>query len=188
MAVPMEKKRFTYADYLTWDEEERWELIDGDAVMMAPPSSTHQWILMELASQLHNYLKGKSCRVFPAPFGVRPLEREGDRPADVRTVVEPDISVICDLSKIDEHGCKGAPDLIIEILSPATSRRDRLVKYDLYQRAGVREYWIVDPDIRTIQVYTLEDGRYHAAQLFNDTVKVGVLEDCVIDLQGVFPA
>ena len=187
MALPMEKRQFTFADCLMWDEEERFEIIDGEAVMLAAPSSAHQWVSMELAGQLHAYLKGKNCRVFAAPFDVRPFEKDGDLPEDVRTVVEPDLSVVCDLSKIDSHGCKGAPDLIIEILSPSTARMDRFLKFDLYQRAGVREYWIVDPDTRTVQVYTLEEGRYHAAQIFNDTIKVGVLEDCVIDLKDVFP-
>lgn len=188
MPLPMEKKQFTFADCLTWDGEERFELIDGDAVMLAAPSSVHQWISGGLFGQLYTYLRGKKCRVFAAPFSVRPFEKDGDLPEDVRTVVEPDLSVVCDLSKIDSHGCKGAPDLIIEILSPSTARMDRFIKYDLYQRAGVREYWIVDPDTRTVQVYTLEDGRYHAAELFTDTVRAGVLEECVIDLKEVFPA
>ncbi len=188
MALPMEKKQFTFVDYLMGDGEDRFEIIDGNAVMMAPPSSTHQWVLMELAGQLHAYLKGKNCRVFPAPFGVRPFEKDGDLPEDVRTVVEPDISVICDLSKVDRHGCKGAPDLIIEILSPSTARMDRFIKYDMYQQAGVREYWIVDPDTKTVMVHTLEDGHYYAPQVFTNTIKVGVLEDCVIDLKEVFPA
>lgn len=188
MALPMEKKEvFTFADYLTWDEGDRIEIIDGAAIMMGTPSTTHQWVSGELFGQIYTYLKGKRCRVFAAPFSVRPLEREGDRPQDVRTVVEPDLSVICDPGKIDEHGCKGAPDLIIEILSPSTARRDRLVKYNLYQRAGVQEYWIVDPDTRTVQVYSLEEGCYHAAQVFKDAVTSGVLEDCVVDLKDVFP-
>ena len=188
MALPAKKERYTFADCLTWGENERIEIINGEAFMMAPPSTTHQRILLALASQLYSHLKGKTCEVFPTPFGVRLFEQDGDHPEDVDTMVEPDISVVCDKTKIDEHGCKGAPDLIIEILSPSTSRHDRLVKYNLYQRAGVREYWIVDPETHVVQVHTLEDGYYHAAQLFNSTVKVGVLEDCVIDLREVFPA
>lgn len=145
MALPAEKKEtiFTYADYLTWDEDERIELIDGEAVMMAPPSTSHQLISGELFRQLANFLEGKKCLAIPAPFAVRLFEREGDTPSNVRTVVEPDISVICDRNKLDAHGCKGAPDMVIEILSPSNRRHDRLVKLDLYQRAGVREYWIV---------------------------------------------
>lgn len=188
MALPMEKKEvFTFADYLTWDEGGRMEIISGIPVMMGTPTTTHQRISGELFAQIHDRLKGKPCEVFHAPFSVRPFEREGDRPEHVRTVVEPDLTVVCDPGKIDEYGCKGAPDLIIEILLPSTARRDRLEKFDLYQRAWVREYWIVDPDTRTVQVYSLEEGRYCAPQIFIDTVKSGVLEDCVIDLRDVFP-
>ena len=188
MALPAQKKQYTFADCLTWGENERIEIINGEAFMMALPSTAHQRILLALASQLYEYLKGKTCEVFPAPFGVGLFERDGDLPEDVNTMVEPDISVVCDKSKIDAHGCKGAPDLIIEILSPSTRQHDRITKFMLYQQAGVREYWIVDPETHVVQVHTLEDGRYHAAQLFNSTVKVGVLEDCVIDLRDVFPA
>ena len=186
MALPAKKGQYTFADCLTWGEDERIELINGEAFMMAPPSSRHQRIVMGLSGQLYAYLRGKSCEVFPAPFAVRLFEQDGDSPEDVGTMVEPDISVIRDKSKVDEHGCKGAPDLVIEVLSPSTARRDRFTKFKLYQQAGVREYWIVDPDIQAVQVHTLEDGRYHAAQLFNSAVKVGVLEDCVIDLKEVF--
>lgn len=188
MSLLMEKKKFTYADFLDWDEGTRIEIIDGDSFVLDTPPTIHQLVSGPLGAQLYSYLKGKTGEVFWGPLAVRLFEKEGDRPEDVRTVVLPDIIVICDPAKLDEHGCKGAPDLIIEILSPSTSRRDRLVKYDLYQRAGVREYWIVDPDTRTVQVYTLEEGRYHAAQLFNDTVPVGVLEGCAIGLKDVFPA
>ena len=131
---------YTLADALTWDEQDRIELIDGAPVMMAPPSRAHQRISMELSRQLANYLEGKRCQVYPAPFAVRLFEQAGDRPQDVDTLVEPDISVVCDRNKLDDMGCKGAPDLIVEILSPSTQRHDRLVKYNLYQRAGVREY------------------------------------------------
>ena len=186
MPLPMEKKQFTYADCLMWDESERYEIIDGEAVKMESPSTAHQWVSAELCGQLYTYLRGKKCRAFAAPFDVRLFEKDGDLPEDVRTVVQPDISVICDLSKIDSHGCKGAPDLVIEILSPSTSRMDRFIKFDLYQRAGVREYWIVDPDTKTVQVHTLEEGHYYAPQVFTETVKAGVLEDCVIDLKDVF--
>ena len=190
MALPAEKKEtiFTYADYLTWDEDERIELIDGEAVMMAPPSSRHQRIVMGLSGQLYAYLRGKSCEVFPAPFAVRLFEQDGDSPEDVGTMVEPDISVIRDKSKVDEHGCKGAPDLVIEVLSPSTARHDRFTKFNLYQQAGVREYWIVDPDSKDVQAFVLEGGRYFVKGYgtAEDKMKVNVLEDCVIDLSAVF--
>ena len=190
MALPAEKKEniYTYADYLTWDEDERIELIDGEAVMMAPPSTSHQLISMELSRQLANFLEGKKCLAIPAPFAVRLFEREGDPPASVRTVVEPDISVICDRSKLDAHGCKGAPDMVIEILSPSNRRHDRLVKLDLYQRAGVREYWIVDPENQTVRVMLLENGILLTREVYGqgDIARVSVLEGCFIDLHKVF--
>ena len=145
MALPAEKERYTFADCLTWGEDERIEIVDGEAVMMAPPTTAHQLISGEMFRQLANYLEGKKCRAIPAPFAVRLFEKDGDSPEDVDTMVEPDISIVCDSSKLDKHGCKGAPDMVVEILSPSTQRHDRLVKLGLYQRAGVREYWIVSP-------------------------------------------
>lgn len=188
MALPQEV-RYTLADALDWDEHDRIELIYGDPVMMAPPSTEHQEIVGELFAQLHAYLNGKKCKVYLAPFGVRLFEQDGDYPEDVDTLVEPDISVVCDRSKIDKHGCKGAPDLVIEILSPSTRRHDRFTKYNLYQRAGVREYWIVDPDSKAVQSFVLEEGRYSAKDYgtAGEQLKVSVLEDCAIDLSLVFP-
>ena len=189
MALPAEKPRYTFADVLTWDEGERAEIIDGEVILMAPsPARVHQGISMELSSQLHAYLKGKKCKVYAAPFDVRLFEVDGDRPEDVDTVVEPDITVVCDPAKLDERGCKGAPDMVVEILSPSTQRHDRFTKFSLYQRAGVREYWIVDPDIRIVQSFVLEDGRYSVKEFgaAGDKIKVNVLEDCVIDLAEIF--
>lgn len=128
MPLPAKQERFTFADVLTWDEGEHIEIINGEAFMIATPSSRHQEISGELFRQLANFLEGKRCKVYPAPFGVRLFEQDGDSPEDVDTMVEPDISVVCDRSKIDKHGCKGAPDLIIEILSPSTRRHDLLTK------------------------------------------------------------
>ena len=189
MALPAEKDRYTFADCLTWGEDERIEIIDGEAVMLSAPTTVHQLISAELMRQLTNYLEGKKCLAIPAPFAVRLFEREGDPPANVRTVVEPDISVICDRNKLDAHGCKGAPDMVIEILSPSNRRHDRLVKLDLYQRAGVREYWIVDAEKQVVLVHTLDEGQYHAPKAYTarDTVPVGVLEDCRVDMKTVFP-
>lgn len=189
MALPAEKARYTFADCLTWEEDERIEIIDGEAVMMAPPSRVHQEISGEIFRQLANYLEGKKCRVYAAPFAVRLFERDGEAPEDVDTMVEPDISVVCDRDKLDKHGCKGAPDMIIEILSPSTRRHDRLVKLGLYQRAGVREYWIVNPDEQTIQVFTLDDsGSLRLAEEYerDSVAKVNVLEGCFIELGKVF--
>ena len=189
MPVPAPKDRYTFADCLTWGENERIEIINGEAVMMAPPTRIHQEILMELSRQLANFLEGKKCKVYPAPFAVRLFEKDGDTPEDVDTMVEPDISVVCDHDKLDKHGCKGAPDLVVEILSPSTQRHDRLVKLDLYQRAGVREYWIVDPDSSTVQVFMLKDGYLHPHEVYSekDIAKVNVLDGCFIELSKMFP-
>ena len=189
MALPAEKERYTLADALAWDEQDRIELIDGYPVMMAPPVRVHQKVIGELFAQLYDYLRGKKCEVYIAPFAVRPFERDGENPEDVDTLVEPDISVVCDLSKLDDIGCKGAPDLVMEILSPSTTRHDRFTKFNLYQRAGVREYWIIDPADKSVQVFVLEDGHYTAQDFgtAGDTVRVNVLKDCAIDLSQVFP-
>lgn len=188
MSLPTEKLRYTFADCLAWDESERIELIYGEPVMMSPPRRIHQSILVELSRQLANYLQGKKCRVFVAPFAVRLFEQKGDRPQDVDTMVEPDISVICDPKKLDEYGCRGAPDLIIEVLSPSTRRHDRVVKMNLYQRAGVREYWIVSPEEKSVWVMLLKDGVLQAYEDYGceDMAKVNVLDDCEIDLRLVF--
>lgn len=187
MPLPQEK-RYTMADAMAWDESERIELIYGQPYMLATPIRAHQEALMELSAQLHEHLKGKRCKVYPAPFAVRLFERDGDDLDDVDTLVEPDISVVCDPDKLDKIGCKGAPDLVIEILSPSTTRHDRFTKFNLYQRAGVREYWIVDPSSKSVQVFVLEDGRYAAKDFggAEDTIAVNVLEGCSIDLTPVF--
>ena len=188
MAIPAEKRKYSFSDYLSWDESDRVELLDGELIMMAPPARIHQEISVELMRQLANFLEGKRCRVYHAPFAVRLFEQDGDTPEDVKTVVEPDISVVCDPGKLDGRGCKGAPDMVMEILSPSTQRHDRLVKLDLYQRAGVREYWIVDPDSRTVQVFLLEHGSVLPQEVYErDAVaKVNVLDGCFIELTKVF--
>ena len=190
MPLPAPKDHYTFADCLTWGESERIEIINGEAVMMAPPTRIHQKISGELFRQLANFLEGKKCEVYAAPFAVRLFEKDGDTPEDVDTMVEPDISVVCDHDKLDKHGCKGAPDLVVEILSPSTRRHDRLVKLDLYQRAGVREYWIVDPDSQSVQVFLQDSNgslRLHEDYGREDIAKVNVLDGCFIELSKVFP-
>ena len=184
-----QEQRYTFADLLAWDDNTRYELYDGQPVALASPSDVHQRILGALYLQLGNYLLGKKCEAYLSPFDVRIFEKEGDDPEDVDTVLQPDLMVVCDPNKVDRRGVHGAPDLVIEILSPASVRYDRLVKFNLYQRAGVKEYWIVDPSTRTVCVYTLEDGAYHAAAAYgaDASVRVGILDDCTIDLTTVFP-
>jgi Uma2 family endonuclease len=179
-----QEARYTYADVLEWDEGERYELLDGEAIMMAPPNRMHQEILMELAAQLHAFLKGKPCKVYPAPFGVRLFPRE-DNSDD--TYFEPDISVICDSSKLDDHGCKGAPDMVVEILSPSNDRYDLITKLNKYRQAGVREYWIVDPEDKILQVHLFEGGDHKIAHYESGAAApVAVLPGCQIDMTAVF--
>jgi len=183
MPMPQQNERYTYTDYCTWDDSERWELIDGVPYAMSPaPSPAHQEVSSELHRQLANFLKGKPCKVYPAPFDVRLNASDEDD-----TVVQPDLSVICDHSKIDVKGCKGSPDLVMEILSPSTAREDRMRKLQQYRQSGVREYWSVDPDTKTVQVCILSDGIY-ATYMYadTDTVPVSVLPGCNIELQDVF--
>lgn len=185
-----DNQRFTYADYLSWSDDKRWELIDGIAYSMSPaPGTRHQRMSGALFNQIYNHLKGKQCEVFAAPFDVRLSDSPSTSDNYIDTVVQPDISVICDKSKLDERGCNGAPNLIVEILSPATAGHDLKTKYELYQRHGVKEYWIIHPAEKTLLVYQLEEqGRYGAAGRFagDDKVPVGLLGDLVVDLGEVF--
>ncbi len=190
MPVPNEKTYYTYADYLSFEGDERMEIINGEIVMMASPLTIHQRISTELSRQLANFLVEKPCQVFSAPLDVRLFEKAGDNPRNVDTVVQPDILIVCDKNKIDDKGIKGAPDLVIEILSPSTQGHDCFIKLNLYQQAGVREYWIADPETKTVKVFLLDDeGIYRTAKAYNrtDTVKVNILNGCFIELSKVFP-
>lgn len=186
MLLPQNQK-VTLADLLFW-EEESVELISGVPFLMAPPSRQHQKIVTELLRQLANFLEGKQCQVYPAPFAVRLFETADIPPEQVDTLVEPDLSVICDPNKLDNIGCKGAPDFVIEVLSPSSQRHDRLVKLGLYQQAGIPEYWIVDPENQTVQVCLLHDGIYRVTEVYSqqDIAKVTTLEGCFIQLNKVF--
>lgn len=191
MSRQVPKAHYTFADCLAWDESKHIEIINGEAIVMLTPLRVHQEILGELSRQLANFLDGKRAEVFFAPFAVRLFEKNGDPPESVDTMVLPDISVICDHNKLDEYGCKGAPDTVVEILSPSTQRHDQLVKLRLYQQAGVREYWIVDPENQTVRVMLIdEDGRFQPQEVYGcgDLAKVNTLDGCFIELAKVFPA
>lgn len=150
----------TYADYLTWPEDTRYELIDGAAYLMAPaPTLDHQEIAGEIFRQLANALHDKPCRAFIAPVDVR-LPKAGEADDLVDTVVQPDVLVVCDPAKLDRRGVRGAPDFVVEVLSPATAGHDHVLKRQVYERAGVREYWLVHPADRIVTIYRLSDGEY----------------------------
>lgn len=173
---------YTEDDYYSLPENVRAELIEGNLVYnQAAPSRIHQTILMELSGTIRDYLRRKNgpCRVYPAPFAVKLKD-------DRKTIVEPDISVICDPGKLTDRGCSGAPDWIIEIISPSTFRNDYVRKLNLYADAGVREYWIVDPSRESIFVYYLEQTNFKVeTYTFRDRIKVNIYEDLSIDFTGL---
>jgi Uma2 family endonuclease len=183
MSSLAEEIRYTYKDYTTRDSSIRYELIDGIAYAMAAPSQIHQEVLGELHGRLWRFLRGKPCKVFVAPLAVR---LNADSFDDV--VVEPDILVVCDKSKLNGKSVKGAPDMIIEILSPYNLRHDTDRKFAQYERAGVKEYWIADPRNKTIQVYILENNKYGAGRVYrdDDIIPVNTLEGCQINLGDIF--
>ena len=189
-AAKKEEIKYTYGDYLKWPDDERWEIIEGVAYNMSPaPTRAHQEIIMELSRQISNYLFGKPCRVYAAPFDVR-LPENSEKDDKIKTVVQPDIVVIRDRKKLDEKGCKGAPDLIVEIVSPSTGSKDKIQKMNLYEKAGVKEYWIASPDDKTLMVFKLgNDGRYGRPDVYSKEHKVDVgifAGELVVDLGEVF--
>ena len=171
------EKHYTYADYLQWPDETRYELIDGKAFLMSPaPLVEHQEIAGEVFRQLANQLDGQPCRPYIAPVDVR-LPRKFEADAAIDTVVQPDVLVVCDPSKIDRRGVRGAPDWVLEVLLPSTAAHDQIAKRRTYERAGVREYWLVHPGDRTLTVYVLENGQYGRPEIYElkDETPIGVL-------------
>ena len=175
------------------NREERYELIDGIPYMMAAPLTVHQGLIVFMLAELYNFLKGKKCRVFVAPYDVFLNESQRDEAGKVKinkrvkgTVVQPDLVVICDDKKIKRDGCHGAPDLMVEILSESTRDKDTGVKFHKYHASGVREYWVIDPDEETIEVYSFTPGtrRYRAESYgFDDKVKSHILDGLEIDFK-----
>lgn len=153
---------YTYADYLLWRFKEQVELLRGKLFKMSPaPREIHQRVSMHLSGELYTFFKERTCRLYSAPFDVRlPMKGKGTADNQIYTIVQPDLCVVCDLEKIDGRGCIGAPDLVVEILSPSNSRKDLKDKYEIYQEAGVPEYWIVDADDKAIYRYVLEGDIY----------------------------
>lgn len=184
MAQPQPRQQgLTYSDYLTWDDGQRWEILDGQAVAMSPaPTLDHQEIVGEVFVQLANQLRGKPCRPFVSPVDVR-LPKPGQTDETTDRVVQPDVLVVCDPKKLDRRGVRGAPDLVIEVLSPATAGHDHLRKRRVYESAGVREYWLIHPGDRTVLVYLLQDGSYGKpdVQTMEEPTPVQVLDGVLID-------
>lgn len=167
------KKSYTYADYLTWELGEFVELIKGKIFRMSPaPLRVHQRICNNISSEVSHFLKKEKCQVFDAPFDVRLVKGVKGGNKQITTVVQPDICVICDITKLDDYGCVGAPDLIVEVLSPATKKKDYNEKFNLYEENGVLEYWIADPKSKEVDVYALEDGIYVSKGIFGKSGEV----------------
>jgi Uma2 family endonuclease len=182
-------KDYTYADYLQWTFEERLELIKGKLFKMSPaPSRIHQKLSLVITRELADYLKGRSCEVYVAPFDVR-LPRKSKDDRDILTVVQPDICVICDPAKLDDKGCLGAPDIVIEILSPGNNKKELANKYEVYEEAGVKEYWLFAPAEKGCWQYMLNaEGRYFAARpmTVGDSLTTPILPGFSLDFEEVF--
>ncbi len=183
------REKYTYADYLTWSDEERWELINGYPYSMSPaPGRRHQEVALNLARLFSNFFDGKPCKVYIAPFDVRLSEDTSDDHV-IENVVQPDLSVFCDKRKLDEKGAIGAPDLAVEILSPSTASKDIKTKLLLYQQFGVKEYWIVDPENHSMEIILLnKDGKYHPGIVYAPGQKCPSthFKGLEIDVEAVF--
>ena len=185
------KKRYTYADYLSWMDEVRRELIEGFIKLIQAPRDIHVEVCYNITGNLWSILKKNNgrCKVRPAPFDVR-FPKNGETANDkIYTVVQPDISVVCDLSKLDEFGCLGAPDMIVEVLSPSTAKKDWNDKFVLYEEHGVKEYWLVHPKDKAVTVFLLlDDGKYDAGALYErkGKIPVHIFDGYLIDLDDIF--
>jgi Uma2 family endonuclease len=152
-----EERRYTYADYLGWEGPERYQLINGEVFQMASPSVVHQALLVELTTQFHSWLRGKPCKVFVSPLDVRLFPKEDNSD---NTVIQPDLLVVCDNEKLGKGSVNGPPDLAIEIVSPSNSLKELFLKFQYYLEAGVREYWVIDPEEKKVQVHIYENGHF----------------------------
>ena len=187
------KQKYSYKDYLGWPEDERWELINGVPYDMSPaPRIIHQEICMNLGRKLADFFDDKPCRLMFAPVDVilkKDWDDAKDDEAEVDTVVQPDLLVVCDPGKFTERNCNGAPDLVVEILSPSTGYKDMTIKYKIYEKNGVKEYWIVNPDLQTIMIHTLEEDRFSKPLTYRgeEILKSPLLPDLELDLKAVWP-
>lgn len=192
MPLPKGQHEYTYKDYLSWPEDERWEIIDGIAYAQATPSPLHQRISGNLYFELHGYLKGKQCQVFAAPFTVRlPMDNGETDESKNKNVVEPDLSIVCDKSKLDKNGYDGTPTLIIEIVSKSSVKCDQFIKLNKYEKAGVDEYWIISPENQSIAKYSLnEQGNYEKPNIYamadDEVIISSTFTDLTIKLKNIF--
>ena len=186
LLAPKNNGRYTYADYLNWEGPERFQLVNGEVFMMASPSVAHQAILMELSTQFGVWLRGKPCRVFAAPLDVR-LFPEKDNSDE--TVVQPDLLVVCDRTKLGKGSVNGPPDLVLEIISPSTSNKELFVKFRAYLDAGIPEYWMIEPEQKFVQLHIYENGHFISSSYEGeDTVPSTVLRGFTVDLKTLWLA
>ena len=181
-------KVYTYADYFKWQFEERVELLKGRIFKMSPaPNRAHQTMAGYIYLELGTFLRKKQCKVYIAPFDVR-LPRKSTDDKDIITVLQPDVCVVCDPSKLDKRGCIGAPDIVVEILSPGNNAKELKNKFEIYEEAGIKEYWVVAPQNQTFTAYTLIDNKYQPSRLMTtgDIVTSPVLPGFSMNLTGLF--
>jgi len=184
--IPSKNKIYTYKDYLTFPEDERIEIIEGEIFNMSPaPARIHQKLISKLSQVLQNYIDSNNgeCEVYVAPFDVI-LKNDNEETINSKSIVQPDISVICDKNKLTDSGCTGSPDMIIEIVSPSNSSHDYITKLNLYQKYKVKEYWIIDPRVKKTYVYKLGENEFYDmvnSYTFQDKVKVNIYDDLEID-------
>ncbi len=181
-------KTYTYADYFKWKFEERVELIKGKVFRMSPaPNRVHQKLSGKIYLQLGRRLEGSQCEVYSAPFDVR-IPRKSINDKEIITVLQPDVCVICDATKLDKRGCIGAPDIVVEILSPGNNAKEMKNKYEVYEEAGVKEYWVVSPQDQWMQIHTLTGNKFVASPYLvaGDTATSSVLDGFSLDLTELF--
>ncbi len=182
-------KRYSYADYLNWFDDQRRELYNGFIRLMSPaPRRIHQTTSSQFFGHFWYFLKGKKCQLFHAPFDVR-LPQKNKENSEIYTVVQPDLCIICDPEKLDDKGCIGAPDLIIEIISKSSAKNDAIEKYKIYEDAGVLEYWIVYPETQLVHVFLLENQKFYLQKIYasDDKIEVAIFKgELIIDLNDIF--
>jgi len=189
MVIPEENKNYTYADYLKLGEDISYEVINGEVINMSPsPTPRHQHVADELTAEFKMFLRGKGYMAFSAPTDVCLFAEKQPKPEDIQDWVQPDLSIVCDSNKIGDKNIIGAPELIVEVLAPSTARNDRLVKFNSYEKAGVKEYWIVDPLNMSVEVYNLTEGFFEKTGVFGkrEVLTAGIFPELKIDLKTVF--
>lgn len=189
MVMQEGKKRYSYADYLTWENDVYAEVINGEIISMSPsPTPKHQDVVDELTAEFKMFLRGKKCMAYSAPMDVCLFASKDTNSDIIMDWVQPDLLVVCDETKIGEKNILGAPDLVIEVLSPSTARNDRLTKFNSYEKSAVKEYWIVDPYNMSVEIYTLDGFSFKQPDIFgkDDSLTVGIFPELQIDLKNIF--